>query len=56
MRPIPAIYEYAAALLGVTPWAASRDAELLYRAHAAAFQRFGHASVVTRRKRTSRPC
>ena len=41
-----AIYEHAAACLGETPWRVSRAAELLFRAHAAAYRRYRHTPVV----------
>lgn len=42
----PSVYEHAAWLIGRTPWEVSRDAELLFEAHAEAFRRYGHAPVV----------
>jgi uroporphyrinogen decarboxylase len=42
----PSIYEHAAALIGETPWRVSRDAEYLFRAHAAAFRLYRHAPIV----------
>lgn len=42
----PAIYAHAAALIGRTPWDVSRDAELLYEAHLAAWRRYAHTPVV----------
>jgi len=42
----PSVYEHAAALIDVTPWAASRDAELMFRAHAEAYRLYRHAPVV----------
>jgi len=42
----PSVYEHAAFLLGRTPWDVSRDAELLFQAHAEAFRRYGHRPVV----------
>lgn len=42
----PAIYEHAAALLGRRPWDVSRDGNLLFAGHAAAYRRYGHAPVV----------
>ncbi|HEY3377779.1 MAG TPA: uroporphyrinogen decarboxylase family protein [Armatimonadota bacterium] len=46
MHFVAAIYEHAAQLMGATPWAVSRDGDLLARAHGAAFRRYGHAPVV----------
>jgi uroporphyrinogen decarboxylase len=40
------VYEHAAALIGVTPWEASRDAEACYAAHREAFLRYQHFPVV----------
>lgn len=42
----PSVYEHAAALIGKTPGQVSRDAELLFQAHAAAFRLYRHAPVV----------
>jgi uroporphyrinogen decarboxylase len=42
----PSVYEHAAFLIDRTPWAVSRDAELLFAAHAEAFRRYGHAPIV----------
>lgn len=42
----PSVYEHAAVLIGRTPWEVSRDAELLFEAHAEAFRRYRHAPVV----------
>lgn len=46
MRFDPAVYEHAAALIGKTPNQVSRDAELLFQAHAKAFTLYGHSPVV----------
>jgi hypothetical protein len=46
LRFAPAVYEHAAALLGRTPHAVSRDPELLFQAHAKAFGLYGHSPVV----------
>ena len=40
------VYEHAAALIGVTPWEASRDAEVCYRAHREAWELYRHFPVV----------
>jgi len=40
------VYEHAAALIGRTPWEASRDPELVFRAHATAYERYRHFPVV----------
>lgn len=42
----PAVYEHAARLIGKTPWQTSRDAALLFQAHAAAFRLYRHSPVV----------
>lgn len=42
----PGIYEHAAAVIGETPRAVSRDAPLLHRAQLASWQRYGHPMVV----------
>ncbi len=42
----PAIYEHAAALIGRSPWDVSRDPELLFQAHRAAFLEYHHTPVV----------
>jgi len=42
----PSVYEHAALLIGRTPWEVSRDADLLYEAHAEAYRRYRHAPVV----------
>jgi uroporphyrinogen-III decarboxylase len=46
MEFAPAIYEHAAKLIGKTPWEVSRDEELLFHAHAAAFRTYHHRPVV----------
>jgi len=40
------VYEHAAQFLGLTPWEVSRDAELVYQAHAAAYRAYRHTPVV----------
>jgi len=48
-RPIafsPGIYEHAAALIGENPCAVSKDANLLFHAQSAAWQRYQHPMVV----------
>ena len=42
----PSVYEHAAFLLGRTPWEVSRNADLLFEAHAEAYRRYGHRPVV----------
>ena len=34
----PVVYEHAAQLIGRTPWECSRDPELMFQAHAAAYR------------------
>ena len=46
MEFAPAVYEHAAALIGQTPGLVSRDPELLFQAHARAFELYGHSPVV----------
>ncbi len=43
---VPAIYEHAARLINVSPWACSRSGEFLYAAHRAAWERYRHRHVV----------
>lgn len=38
----PAVYEHAARFVGRTPWEVSRDAELLFAAHRAAWREYRH--------------
>ncbi len=42
----PSVYEHAAFLIGRTPWEVSRDADLLYGAHAEAYRRYQHSPIV----------
>jgi len=42
----PSVYEHAAALIGRTPWEVSRDADLLFAAHRAAWREYRHSPVV----------
>ena len=42
----PSIYEHAAQLISVTPWQASRDADLMFRAHAEAYRRYQHTPIM----------
>ena len=46
MELSPSIYEHAAAVIGRTPWEASRDEELLFAAHAAAYQLYRHTPIM----------
>jgi uroporphyrinogen decarboxylase len=43
---VAVVYEHAARFLGERPWDVSRDPDLMFRAHAAAFRRYGHNPVV----------
>lgn len=40
------MYEHAAAIIGRTPWEVSRDAELLFQAHAAAYRLYRQTPVM----------
>jgi uroporphyrinogen-III decarboxylase len=42
----PSVYEHAALLIDRTPWEVSRDAGLLYEAHAEAYRRYDHSPIV----------
>jgi uroporphyrinogen decarboxylase len=42
----PSVYEHAAAIIGRTPWDVSRDPELLYQAHAAAYRIYRHTPIM----------
>lgn len=42
----PSVYEHAARFVGRTPWETSRDAELLFQAHRAAFLEYRHSPIV----------
>jgi len=42
----PAIYEHAAACIGKTPWEVSREADLLFQAHAEAYRIYEHRPIV----------
>jgi uroporphyrinogen decarboxylase len=46
MEVSPSVYEHAAKFIGLTPWEVSRDADLVYQAHAAAYEYYGHAPVM----------
>ena len=41
----PAIYEHAARLIGRSPWEVSRDADLMFQGHLAAYQLYRHQTV-----------
>jgi uroporphyrinogen decarboxylase len=40
------VFEHAAALIGRTPWEVSRDAELLFEAHAAAYRLYRQTPII----------
>ena len=42
----PSVYEHAAFLIGMSPWAVSRDMELLCSAHRKAYEIYHHSPVV----------
>jgi uroporphyrinogen decarboxylase len=46
MELSPSIYEHAAAVIGRTPWEVSRDEELLFAAHAAAYRLYRHTPIM----------
>ena len=46
MEVSPSVYEHAAKFLGRTPWEVSRDGELLYQAHAAAYETYRHTPIM----------
>ncbi len=43
---MPAVYEHAAKLIGVSPWRASRDRDFLVKGHAEAYRRYHHTPIV----------
>jgi uroporphyrinogen decarboxylase len=46
MEVSPSVYEHAARILGRTPWEVSRDGELIYQAHAAAYEFYQHTPIM----------
>jgi len=46
MELSPSIYEHAAAVISRTPWETSRDEELLFAAHAAAYRLYRHTPIM----------
>jgi uroporphyrinogen decarboxylase len=46
MELSPSVYEHAAAVIHRTPWDVSRDAELLFTAHAAAYRLYRHTPIM----------
>ncbi len=45
MQFAPSVYEHAAQIINKSPWEVSRNPELLYSAHAAAYKRYHHSPV-----------
>lgn len=46
MEVSPSVYEHAARIIGRTPWEVSRDGELIYEAHAAAYKYYRHTPIM----------
>lgn len=46
MKFSPSVYEHASSLIGSSPWEVSRNSDLLFQAHAAAFRTYHHDPVV----------
>ena len=46
MELSPSVYEHAAALIGRTPWEVSRDADLLFDAHAAGYRTYRQTPIM----------
>lgn len=46
MNISPSVYEHAARFVKRSPWDVSRDAELLYQAHAGAYQYYRHTPIM----------
>ncbi len=46
MQFSPSVYEHAARLIDRTPWEVSRDPELLFQGHAAAYRMYRHSPIV----------
>jgi len=46
MEVSPSVYEHAAKLLGRTPWEVSRDGELIYQAHASAYEFYRQTPIM----------
>lgn len=46
MNISPSVYEHAALHIGVTPWEASRDEDLMFQAHAEAYRCYRHAPIM----------
>ncbi len=46
MEVSPSVYEHAAKMIGRMPWEVSRDGELIYQAHAAAYEYYRHTPIM----------
>jgi uroporphyrinogen decarboxylase len=46
MEVSPSIYEHASRFIGRTPWEVSRDGDLIYQAHAGAYEYYRHAPIM----------
>lgn len=46
MEVSPSVYEHAARMIGRTPWEVSRSGELIYQAHAAAYEYYRHTPIM----------
>ncbi len=42
----PSVYEHAAYIISKTPWEVSRNGELMYKAHAAAYELYRHTPII----------
>lgn len=42
----PSVYEHAATFVGRTPWDVSRDGDLMFEGHRAAYLEYGHSPIV----------
>jgi uroporphyrinogen decarboxylase len=46
MEVSPSVFEHAARFIGRTPWEVSRDGDLIYQAHAGAYEYYRHAPIM----------
>lgn len=46
MEVSPSVFEHAARFIGRTPWEVSRDGNLIYQAHARAYEYYRHAPIM----------
>jgi uroporphyrinogen decarboxylase len=46
MQVSPSVYEHAATFINRSPWEVSRSAELIYEAHAAAYEHYRHTPIM----------